>query len=1437
MANAERLKMASGEGNTVTETGGATVTEARTPIPKYVRDAFADTITATTQPQGIIKGFTDKLNELRGRTGPAEESEEVIEPQAGGPGRTGGGSGGGGGRGGGPEGPRGPERRSGPELEPNPERDRWLVDEIVRLRNDFTIQERYKILDSEGRPYLKVLYQELQERIDLWCKVRNEPDPFEIHKAFPKPTRRIVGGRELLIPPVFPPKPQEMLDMDKYIRDFLTQYQLEGTEETEESLPFRVENLPETSIADRITQYKDSSSSEEFQAARADLLIFFRQAKNRGLLQEVDAFLNSTYQEIISASERAGERRIYPTQLLGMLGNRIEEARGHAQLEFRGKSLEDPTIPQQLSEVGDAYIDWAERKMAMVFLGQIPPEDREGEWVIPTAEDVNRDRRTTYWITTSWPKYYQVTAETEEQFLIAKETFFKMIRTAGLGKSPAAIYEHIQNFIEAFKGAGGSQVERKIISSDFLEENRLELEALLYVFVASYSKESYNQKQTKEAMMTMALDEGPARWEAVYRAGKGGVAAFTQMFDMENIMDIYNNPAGERGEIDIIAGHLLQDRIQDKVIERGIGIVLKDYDPRDEYFSSDDLGAKIAAAADLDNIKDVFEQARSVVRNNIRILKRGKRAETLLSAFEREELNVFRRRLRELGFTGGQFKDLEESQVDRIAEALLGENEREQERMNAFATNLKRLALVKNDEEFKRLYEGFDKGDYHIKNYEQYSKDLKKPEGEREYPAWKELPESIRKSIDLGRIQKQLEDIRKAVSDGQIKLEKGETAVNKLSLRDRQTYQAAYDEAKANFDIAFQMQGVLGEKARKGRGFLYVDRNEHIRYYFEVWDDFRLKRKDIDNPAQISEFTRILSEEKRESFYIGLMLAKMRDGKKFDSFSREWQDFYKNSKKDKEDIVENIPVYQAENWVNWGVFRTKMKYADDSDVWNDKRIWNNSLARQIKQKNLNAGKKELYNFKAQYRRAKVREARKSLIKEISTKGFEAQLWDDERGPDGEKRLMTFKRPKGEINQATGKWEASKDERGNVIVEDAEATFQIAALSSDFRNRYTDHTYWYYQGNNKDTILAPHIREAAERIRDGISRPEDEDPLATQLLIVDPTLCRVKKFEEVQQEREVTLVAAAVLESFQDHQRTRHALHRAFLPKDGYHGRMRTGYRNEDWAGLDRFSMGFEEFAGQQPLRFARRGAAWIANVPFEHDAAGPRWGVPGVSGAVRVMADEIKKYAHQGIVGQFGLTKIFEVWDKANVDILNHLIGYVDPQTGKWVFGLLEKPTDNNEIMHKYTTKAQAKEILANPTETIPFLYDFKDCFKRLTEVTQDMRVMDSATDNSAGAINLEEVDVFLADGSFNTDLESNKDIYLENGTARNRQNAFLYGEEDWIGFYEWLQNGSPGGGADVYSEEKYWNSFLNKTFKKLAGEEGMIEDKIIKVWMTEKII
>lgn len=1430
-----------------------------------------------------------------------------------------------------------PEGLRGPENETNPEKGRWLVDEFLRYRLTMPYEVRY---NAENGPRYRWICDEIDKYVSRVIKTRSAVPTFGLHKAYPRPSKSWLksptGDNEVeedFKPPEFGPQPDEIEKLGVAITELRKQYVIEGAEQAgqpaeiiEEALPTDGEGrlIPASHFKAR---FDNPSTPQEIQEVRDQLDVFFRQAKRNGLLGEVDTVLNETFQEITKEG-------ISPAQAATLLAQSIALANNAAFAEIRDRMLEGADI-SAFADVGVAYIDFAARAMERHLRGQRQPEPREDEWSIPSSEVASRGEKETYWNTATWPKYYQVTAENEEQFLTAKQTFFSMIRQAGLGKSPDAVYEHIQNFIEAFKGQGGKMVQKEHITNKFLTDNRQELEASLFVFLGNYANEVYNHERRYKAMEAMSLDEGPARWAALYRSRMGGIATFTEIFDMEPLMDIYMNPVGERGELTIQAGHFVQDIIQEEVIERGMGIVLKDYDFREQYLRSDDLEAKIRATREMQEIREKLAAFRTGVRDgNLTLpdnLKEQKIKEGVI------EVKKGRIRLAK-GYT---YNDL-----------LTG---REKIRYDALRNNLGRLGLTRSHEEFQALYEGFANGDTHRKNYKRYMRAYPR---NKEKLAFANLPEALRRSIDLGRIQDQVSAFRQAIVDGKIIPLPGTKAVDLLSPGDKQIWEEAFAEAEADFAVAFEMQGVLGEKGRRGRGFLYANRNLHLRFFFEQWDKLRTEGLEILNDEEgilikttaYDTMWNGFTKDQQRSFEIGFVLFKLRnidpellkkgsDPAQF--LPEQLRNFYKTlSPEDKADFTDNIPVYLAENFVNWGIFWTKMKYADNASVWEENdgwKEWQDPIARRIREQNLSAKKYEFANFKAKYRRAKIEETRGRLIKELYNNGFQAKLTSDEIGPNGQPKIMTYKRPLGVIDSVTGQFrkfnkdeelgfsregqkirlafdqegklvgrvedgstiqlefdpktgqvilfdraEDEKDDQGNVInprkqityetltnktkaklheesgvfVEEVEATFEFAVLSDDFRNRYTAHTYWYYQGNNRHPLLDEDVRQAAERIRQGVSRPEDEDILAIALIVVDPTGCRIRKFPDRQQQREITLVASAVLESYQDKQRIKHALHRAFLPSDGFEERMQAGYRNEDWAGMDRFTMGFEEFAAQQPLRLMRRGAAWIADVPFEVDAAPRRWGAHGVGGAVKLLADEVKNIAHQGVVGQFGLTKAFNVLYKA-VDMWNAIVGYTDPQTGLHVFGLGEKPTDNNEKLHENFTEAISGDLLNNPSKAIPFLYKFIQAFERLQKVVKIVRVVDSDNDNSAGAVNLEEVDVFLEDGSFNMAIMKDRSIRSNNGTGRNRQYAFLYGEGQgpetgllrrWIGWYNWLVSKKPGHGGDVYRRERFWNSLLKKSYHDFEADEFRVykeedlkrfikEAEPLEVWLTEKII
>lgn len=1362
-----------------------------------------DTKDAITEAESILAGnqhVSTTLNASAVDSGARRAQVAGITPHQEGPPPREGGRGGEGPPGG-PEGPRGPELPRGPEWEISPERGMMLCDEITRLRTKFFYTERYQMklgdsllpsdylsshpeIYSEAGLYLSQLYKDFQEYVDAVCRQRNARDPWDrfvrdIEGNLVTDAEGHIQTKVFAESPLLLTKGEDgVYHLEKPSRD--------TGRETRPPEPIDFTSLPSSSLEELAIRFNNLSNAtpEEAKIVLEELSRYFEQAHSYGLLKGVDTVLRSIRDDVLSGEDEA--------QVTELMERKLERARRLAQEKFRRLSRGRPEF-NRLNRIWEFYITLAEERFLDLLEGEPQREYEPGEFHLDQQAEEERE---TYWEIGNYPKYYLVTAKTPEQFLIAKESFLRMIRSGTLAKSGQALYEHVNNFKEMFGTQGSRQVKRGTVTEEFIRDQRIELEGQLLVFVINYANESYTPKLSKDASTTMALDEGPERWYRLLRAGDGQVAAFTDRFDQVGqgaLMEIYNNPVGDRGELDIIAQHCLQDLIQQKVIEWGMGVALKAYDPRDEDPNSDspseDRVARIAA----------LERIQTEIRG-------GRRASDLSNS--------------------------------------------EQEIYGAYQSNLERLGLHQPGENFRSLYEGFDNGDAHILDFLRYgqlsdNQSQQLPDYLKEFvnrnrvqlteDQLKELPQGLRGSIELGRVQLEILSIRREIQSGQKRVDsKHKTAVDFLSRDDKKVYQNAFDKAQANFDIAFEMQGASGEKARRGRGFFYVERNPYIQAYNEVekrsrkieWllGEFQKGKKLEEFSEEIQEYYRGLTDQEKQQFLpglygvdprklpleqresilnsirIGWMLSGMKDGSRLNSFSQEEQYLYydlgrfdQNGKfkfkdqatesqvragtikwitpADREIYIDHIPTYLAEKFVQYVVTRTKIQHA---------------------------------NSKAKDRTVAVAQARKDAIEQLKKLGWQAEL-----------RL-----PRILFNEA-------RDVVG--IDENTTETISFQEAIKHIYSRYTTHTYWGYQGENTDMILRPELLEAAKRIRAG-SRPEDEDVLATQLLIIDPTLKRVKDFDPATdiaaRQREITLFQAAVEESFLSHVYINKDLFKEFLPEDGHKGKMRSGYNMEDWGGMMRFTMGIKELSASQPARFTRRLGAEIAIMPIYVDSMAAMWGQDGVLGAVSMFADKIKDTGHQKIVSQFGITKFIDQMDYA-VQLYNALIGSV--QEGLHVEGLYMKPTNDNEILHKFIAVMLNNSFDDSPADQLEFLQKFRETRARLEKVLKIMRVMYSDVRNSGGALRLENVDIFLDNGKFNPAIEGVEEIYMNTGTSRHLISDFYDDFTDWV-VSEW-----PGGGGQIYPEELIWNNLYKRRLAVFNGKGRKIGTRTFKRWLFEK--
>ncbi|OGE18670.1 hypothetical protein A3D83_01940 [Candidatus Daviesbacteria bacterium RIFCSPHIGHO2_02_FULL_41_10] len=1314
-----------------------------------------------------------------------------------------------------PEGPRAPEPTFGPEWEASPERGRAVAREIIRLETTLSYDERYKvkigdlstsnpeIYSEKNGTYLDQLYKDLQAYVVMICQKRGEEDPFDPRKVYEEIKEAMRAEAE-----GSPPKEESEKETNQREAD---EAYLSSKTAAEHKL--EIANL-------KVKSESDDTLPEDRAEIEEKLLIYFRAAKRKNLLLGADKILESVYQTHVIGmpSNRPEDEEMAPAakplyETVRLVNEAVEQATTASQAVYR-LLREDPEFATAnpelvwLKDVYEPYITRAKQRIERFMYGFAQPEYKQGEFE-PEADrqTVGRMGRETYWRPSSWASYYTITATNPEQFRTAVDTFLQMVRTGSIGKSPDDLYQDLINFKKALGAAGAVQERRGAITHEELEELRVEFEGISYAFGADYNNEDYNPEGFYKYMQAMTKDEGPERWIGLARSRGGQVAYDLKWFDrvsQQAVSTLLHNACGSRGQIgnDTITQHFLQDQIKEIQIEKSMGVMIKDYNPKDTNPNS------------------------PVKLSNSRVAEAKRR--------------VYRKK------------------------------------------NLGRIGLHITDEEFAALYEGFDKGDAHINNYLRFV----------DYDQSK-FPKSLKDSIELGRVQLLVQKLD-LETVARLKISVPGEAFPGLSEKDRVIYKEAYDQAKTSFDIAFQMVGISCEKVRRGGGIFYVDRNVRFQAYQRVRTkeldrihqqiendiksgsikDKNRKKKAVNNLTKNEQelyenkdsdaYYRKLSLKEKgalwsQSEWLGWLISEIRDGRKLDAFSKEEQDFYhglgtidKNGQfhkapvsadgtviptvtdADRKDYVDHMPIFLAENFVQFADTWTKIKYADDAEIWNgpefakhlsdiskDADIWKDpKLAKQLEGMLQDASLqstplKDVPNFKAMYRTAMSTKARRVAVSEIKNNGFQARLLDADYNINGQLlgsfRLMTLKTP---TLQAEGTY-------GPFSTREVPVDFQTAV--SHIYSRWTSHTYWGYQNENRHYLLAPHIFEQARQIRAGLLPPEKADLLATQLLIIDPTLKRVASLAGDQEQREISLMQAAVEGSLQGHWRINRELCEAFLPKDGNPDKMRLGFNMEDWGGQSRFVIQIKALAASQPKRFSRRLSAMIAEMPMEVSSMPAIWGQEGVMGAIEMFADPIGKIAHQKVVSKLGINKFVDQMYYGWM-LFGALVGYVDKEKGISIEGLFEKPTNNADKLWLFYEKLS--QIGEHPDKLNEILYGLKESLGRLERVMQLMRTMGTDARNSQGALFLEDKDIFLPDGSYNTKIAFDKNT----GTSRHSQRILF------DTYMDWLLSRETGGGVESYQSEAYYYKLLNKPITWFDTESQEHRTGTLKDWLFDKM-
>ncbi len=437
-----------------------------------------------------------------------------------------------------------------------------------------------------------------------------------------------------------------------------------------------------------------------------------------------------------------------------------------------------------------------------------------------------------------------------------------------------------------------------------------------------------------------------------------------------------------------------------------------------------------------------------------------------------------------------------------------------------------------------------------------------------------------------------------------------------------------------------------------------------------------------------------------------------------------------------EEFQEFIPVHYAEKLIQFAETWTEMKYAEAP---------------------------------AKTRATKAREARQRAIEELKKNGFEAILKDENGNP------MLLKRPKEDLNTLD---ELARDASGNLIVEEVPVDFYIATHHP--YGDWTSHTYWSYQEEDRHMVLDPVTFAKARAIREGKIRPEDADPWAIQLLILDPTLRRVRRFNKKRfEERERKLTAAAVEDSYQGHWRIGRELHEAFFPKYGTPAEeIGIYYGLRDYGVYRKIIENIRARLAEDPERHARRGRRLIPYVHIPMASLAEIWGQGSVGalGAIRMLGSPIYRMgstlALDKVNSQIEIAgKMHEALTVAGKD-----------QEGNLIEPLLLKLTNDSDSTLQEFFQKLPKGWWADPAKQQEFCVAVRKSFGRLERYEKLMVTMETLIRKASGALWLEEEDVLTDSGELDRAAERRfralPDINKEDLT-RDDLAGFIAGAED----------------------------------------------------------
>ena len=773
--------------------------------------------------------------------------------------------------------------------------------------------------------------------------------------------------------------------------------------------------------------------------------------------------------------------------------------------------------------------------------------------------------------------------------------------------------------------------------------------------------------------------------------------------------------------------------------------------------------------------------------------------------------------------------------LEVMATEIKGYNPDDSEKVlihQATEENLAEVVNFHSDEEFKNLFDGFDQkaqDDF----FDQFSPHYP------EFVRAKEIATAFRKGIVIFPLTEADQEIYEKMQNGQIVQLKPaeEKYIKRLMIvrRMQQEYKAGrfdpsklkddelrmYEEAKNAVDLASELYGVMGEKAKRGGGVFLVERKN---------TDGTVMKDSLDRPVVD---------------YIPNTWAE-----KYVQFAENWVKATYGGELDVET--------QAKVGGRKGIPADELKYRVDQArrmaIWSLKtygyeaKLWDFTLLRDGKPADLNfAYVKDLFgnpyginnsstaNEVERYRYCVPENPRvlgynsagkevilvfdqngkpitgeatglefdddgNAVIYDLSKTSTDIKRFNEKKGEHGEEEIVKRERVRIKFDNLNRNAEARSMEL-KIPGSTGKKRVDFKTAVNHLYAGWTGHPYWGYQ--EEDTGLILRGLEGAKRIRDGQSRPEDEKPHAQFRVQLDPTLQRVDFFH-YREDIEDLITLAAVEESYQGHYRIQDELYQNFYSEDADRQYNHIAYNLQDWGGSTKMWLNHRAIYARWTDMLGRRSRTMLPVLPLHFDSMSEVWGARGKAlDTLRMMNYGRSSGSSYRMVGQFALEKWIGQAGAAQ-DQFEALFGYASPQEKRDIEGYTEKPTNDADVtLQDYRPHVG---FLLNPHETqhedaeIKFLADVRKSRGRKETVIQRMRVLETGKRGERAPLWLEGIDIWVRnpDGSikiedgrkeFNWSVSKMRDV----GSSRHSGTRWFW--QDTV----WTRSDKPGEGQDLY--------------------------------------